>query len=86
LAGFLKSYLGAPIVYDGTKQEVQKLLEGKTGIVFFKGYNENFRQQGAPERRSDQNVHVDLWNKDDIMAPYRLQMLDAKTIWFWEIK
>jgi hypothetical protein len=86
LAGFLKSYLGAPTIYDGTKTDVAKLIDGKTGIVFFQGYNENFGQPGAPQSRSDQNVHMDLWNKNGIMAPYGLQMLNSKSIWFWEIK
>jgi len=86
LAGFLKKYLGAPTIYNGTKVEAAKLLDGKTGIVFFQGYNENFGQPGLPDSRSDLNVHMDLWNKNDILAPYGGQMLNSKKILFWEIK
>lgn len=84
LAGFLKGYLGSPVTYDGTKQEVAKLLDGKTGIIFFQAFLEG--EPGGPQTRSDQNVHIDLWNKNDINAPYRRQMLDSKKISFWEIK
>ena len=84
LAGFLKSYLGSPVTYDGTKQEVGKLLDGRTGIIFFQAFLEG--EPGGPQTRSDQFVHIDLWSKNDINAPYRQQMLDSKKISFWEIK
>jgi hypothetical protein len=84
LAGFLKDYLGTPVVYDGTKQEIGKLLDGKTGIVFFQSFLEG--EPGGPQTRSDQHVHIDLWNKNDINAPYLPQMVDSKKIYFWEIK
>jgi len=80
-----KEMLGKPIVYNGTKDDVGKLLDGKTGIIFFQRYNENFGTTD-PESRSYSNVHIDLWNKTEIMAPYIDQMLNSKIIWFWEVK
>jgi hypothetical protein len=77
LATFLKSkeLLGKPAVYDGTKEEVSKVLEGKTGIIFFQRYNENY-DESAPESRSYSNVNIDLLNNSTIQAPYVVQMLN----------
>jgi hypothetical protein len=85
LVSYLKhNVFGAPTVYDGTKDDLETLLNGKTGVIFFQYYNENYGDN-TPPSRSESNVHVDLWNKNDIIAPYHDQMLDSTTIWFWQV-
>jgi len=86
LANYLKrEVFGQPVVYDGTKDDCETLLNGKTGIIFFQYYNENYGDDTTAPSRSANNVHVDLWNENIIMAPYYDQMMDSTTIWFWEI-
>lgn len=86
LAYFIRNnLLGKPEEFDGTKENVGKLLEGKTGIIFFQRYNENY-SENLPESRLYGNTHIDLWDKNHLMAEYREQMLDSKIIWFSNIK
>ena len=87
LAFFLKSknLLGKPEIYNGTKDNVSNLLAGRTGIIFFQRYNENFGEN-VRASRSYSNAHIDLWNGSTINAPYKDQMLNSLTIWFWSIK
>lgn len=84
LATFLKSeeMLGKPAIYDGTKEAAGKLLDGKTGIIFFRMYDENYNPNdpnydpnGVGHRGG---AHIDLWNKDRLMSDYRDQMLHSK--------
>ena len=79
--------LGKPtFTKDGTKDDVFSLISGKTGIIYF----QNIVEDGT---RAWGNAHIDLWDKDhyqgtdEMGRPYPFdQMLDAKIIWFWEIK
>jgi len=85
LAGFLIEKFAKPEIYNGTKTDIASKLNGRTGIIYFQGYNENYGSN-APPLRSSANVHIDLWNKNRIMAPYLNQMLDSTTVFFWEVK
>ncbi|MDA3616822.1 T6SS effector amidase Tae4 family protein [Chitinophagaceae bacterium LY-5] len=80
LANHIKKY-GKPEKFDGTKDDVINLLRNKTGIIYFEGYDEHFGT-GLPENRRSSNAHIDLWNKDTIMAPYLDQMLNSKKYFF----
>jgi Type VI secretion system (T6SS), amidase effector protein 4 len=81
LAIFLKeNYLGDPKVYSGTKEDVYALIKGRKGIIYFQGIVEG-------GRRSDNNVHIELWDSDHYMSNFPFsQMLNAETIWFWPLK
>lgn len=83
LAEHLKKY-GKPQPYNGTKEDVAKLLHGKTGIIYFENIIEDV--EGIPTR-SVNHVHIDLWDKDHYMAPFPFsQMFKATRILFWQIK
>lgn len=72
----------------------QKILSGKTGVVFFKDY---WKRKGESEdgRSGD---HIDLWSKNRITEgsmTYRAvieffgfvsDLNKSREIWFWEIK
>jgi hypothetical protein len=79
LAMFLKGDLGKPQIFNGTTQNILSLLSGKTGIIFFQGFEED----GI---RSDQARHIDLWNGNDIRAPDYSQIMNLQTVWFWPVK
>jgi hypothetical protein len=81
LAQLLKDkYLGPPEKFDGTKQDVQKLLSGRKGIIFF----QNIVEDGI---RSYSNVHIELWDKSHYMSSFDFkQMFGATVIWFWPLK
>jgi RHS repeat-associated protein len=84
LATFLKEkVLGNPAVYDGSKQNVESLISGKTGIIFFQNFEED--DGNGNIFRSWSNTHIDLWNKDNIKGNFDTPF-DAIRIWFWEIK
>lgn len=74
--------------------EFQKMLNGRTGVIFFKDYwtrgNESFQNRSGD--------HIDLWNKNRITGSsmwYRsiIEFLGfvsdlnkSKSVWFWEVK
>lgn len=37
-------------------------------------------------KKEEMEIHIDLWNKNTSMAPYLLQMLNAKKVLFWNVK
>ena len=76
---------GTPQKINGINEDALSMLEGRTGIIFFQGYN-HYYGFNVPESRGNSNVHIDLWNKNTLMSPYTDQMLNSTTIWFWEIK
>jgi len=83
LATHINGIFGIPTPYNGTKDDILSLLQGKTGIIFFQNFveidenNNNFL--------SWSNTHIDLWNGSNIQGNFSIPT-DASRIWFWEIK
>lgn len=74
--------------------DFQSILDGRTGVIFFKDYWQRGRESEA-NRSGD---HIDLWNKDGITSSSMwwravteffgvVSDLNAsREIWFWEVK
>jgi len=72
----------------------QTILDGKTGIIYFKDYWQRDKEIYA-HRSGD---HIDLWNKDRITSSsmFTRSILEffgrvsdlnkSREIWFWEVK
>ncbi len=72
----------------------QTLLNGKTGVIFFKDY----WQRGKESLEQRSGDHIDLWNKDRITSSSMLtrsileffgrvsDLNKSREIWFWEVK
>lgn len=77
-----------------TPSSFQKLLKGKTGVIFFKDY----WQRGNQTFENRSGDHIDLWNKDEITGSGMFMrsiyeffgtvsdLNDSKEVWFWEVK
>jgi len=73
--------------------DFQSILDGKTGVVFFKDYWRRGKESVA-NRSGD---HIDLWNKSRITSGSMLyravielfgivsDLNNCKEIWFWEV-
>jgi Type VI secretion system (T6SS), amidase effector protein 4 len=82
LARFLDTKIGwsAKSSGEGRSGAAAKGIQGKTGILFFRGIVED----GV---RGPSMVHMDLWDRDHYQSSFDFgQMFDATEIWFWEIK
>jgi hypothetical protein len=72
----------------------QSILDGKTGVIFFKDY----WQRGKESFGQRSGDHIDLWDKDRITSSSmfirgileffgRVSDLNkSREIWFWEVK
>ena len=72
----------------------QKILDDKTGIIFFKDY----WQRGKESFANRSGDHIDLWNKDELTGSGMFMrsvyeffgvvsdLNKSKEVWFWEIK
>mgnify|MGYP000338730544 CR=1 FL=1 len=72
----------------------QEILEGKTGVIFFK----NYWQRGRENFDNRSGDHIDLWNKDEITSSGMLMrsvyeffgvlsdLNKSQEVWFWEVK
>ncbi len=75
-------------------QSFQSVLDGRTGVIFFKDY----WQRGDESNANRSGDHIDLWNKNKITSSsmwwrnvieflgFVTDLNSAKTIWFWEVK
>lgn len=71
----------------------QSILNGKTGVVFFKDY----WQRGSERFANRSGDHIDLWNKSKITSSSMLyrsvvewfgfvsDLNKSREIWFWEV-
>ena len=96
LANALK--LKVPAGFSQPKKVVpgsfQTILDGKTGIIFFKDY----WQRGKESFEQRSGDHIDLWNKHRITSSsmFTRSILEffgrvsdlnkSREIWFWEVK
>ena len=64
LADYLKKrpFAGCPKPIEVPAANFEKMLDGKTGIIFFKDY---WFRSGQTQRTGD---HIDLWNENELAS------------------